>query len=152
MAALLCCVAAFGQNMPVPQGVSVLKSQDIDKFIETLKPMSEELESLGVSLDNQENQNFGAAIQGNAQAWAVVKKYGWDESFAVKWMAISLGYAQIKIEEQLQMVPEGQREQTRQMMQMAMDQMGGEVGKEDMKLIESNYERLDEFMTNFENN
>jgi len=143
--AFACTSWVHAQN-PVP----VLKKGDVEKFIKTLKPMSKELEAVGVNFDARQNQNMSDALQANARVMSIFKKYGWDESYSAKWMAITMGYAKLKMEEQMKNVPAAQREQAMQMMKMAGDQMGGAVADKDLELIRSKYDALNTMMENYD--
>ncbi len=136
--------AATAQNP-----AAVLEQADIDKFVETVRPMTKELEALGVDLDKKESSgtmNPYEALQANADAQKIMKKYGWGVDFSVKWMAIGMCYAQVKMDEQLAMMPEAQREQAKKMMAMANSKMAGMVNEKDLKLVKANKDKLDKVM------
>lgn len=104
---ILFCGVSHAQEMP-----TVLNSADIDRFVTTLKPLTEELDALGYEED-ADFQNMAT----NATALTILQKYGWDYgSFLTKWTAISMGYAKLKLDAQVEAMPADQREMMRQSM------------------------------------
>lgn len=130
----------FGSTQSPP---AVLKSGDVDKFINTLKPMSKELEAIGISVDSNSTPE---AMMANAKVMAVLNKYGWDASMWVKWSSIAMCYGKLKMDEQMAALPAEQREQMKQMMKMAGQQMDEMINPEDLKLVKAKMSQLDAVM------
>jgi hypothetical protein len=131
-------LVAFASTAMAQSPVPVLTSADIDKFVKTVGPMSKEFDALGPTESDEEFEQMLKTSQG----MAIVKKYGWDvNTFSIKWIVISMAYAEIKIDEQLAMLPADQREMAKQMMQQATNMYA--VSDADRKLIKNRYADLD---------
>ena len=128
---------------------AVLEKGDVKKLVNTLKPMSEELEAVDVGLAQEKNPNMAAAFQANAEAMEILEKYGWDESFPAKWKAISAGYIKLKMKKEMKDMPEEQRKQAMQMMKKSNQQLYTSVADKDLELVRSNFQALDKMMENF---
>lgn len=132
-------VIGFAQ---MPQ--AVLTSGDLDKFINTLRPMSEELDALGVEVGSE--ANTAEAMMANAKVMAILKKYGWDSTMWVKWSSIAMCYSKLKMDEQLAALPAEQRAQMKEMMKMAGQSLDTMVNAEDLKLVKAKMSQLDAVM------
>ncbi len=101
----------------------LLSDGDVKKFIRDFKPMTDELDQLGVSADVDEEKPGSvreslAALRANADAQKVFRKYGWGDRQFDKFAAILLGYMVVMLEQ-------------------ARTDQGGEL-KEAVAMIESN--------------
>lgn len=137
---VLFCVSLVNAQTPP----AVLSGSDIDKFIKTLKPMSEELDALGVELDGVEN--LSEQLSANAKVMAVLNKYGWDSKMWMKWSSIAMCYAKIKMDEELAALPAEQRAQMKEMMKLAGQSIDSMVNPEDLKLVKAKVSQLDAVM------
>lgn len=124
----------------------VLEKGDVMKLVKTLKPMSEELEALDVNLANRQNPNMTNALEANAEAMDILKKYGWDKSFPDKWSAISVGYIKLKMKKEMKDMPAEQRQQALEMMKKSNQQLNTSIAEKDLELVRSNFEALDQMM------
>lgn len=127
---------SFSQKVPV----AVLVDEDIDKFIETVVPMFKELNELG--LNNKANEfNPGQIWLQNAEAKAILDKYGWTETFATKFSAITLAFTYLKIKQEIDKLPEDEKAQAEQMMPM-IQMYVSMVHEDDMKIVEGKTDEL----------
>ncbi len=127
--------------------VAVLAAGDVDKYIKTIKPMTEELDALGFDTSGEGTDQLMEAIQTNAQVIALIKKYGWEpNTISVKWMSIGLCYAKLKMDEQLAMMPAEQQQMMKQMMKDSGQDFEAMINAEDLKLVKSKATQLDALM------
>jgi hypothetical protein len=128
--------------------VSVLSAGDVDKFIKTAKPMNTDLEGLGFDTSGESGDELLEAMQTNAQVIAVIKKHGWEpNTISAKWMAISLCYAKLKMDEQLSMMPADQQQMMKEMMKNSGQDLDAMINAEDLKLVKAKLAQLDALMT-----
>ena len=132
---------AFVQAQTPP---AVLNAGDVDKFITTLRPMSKELEAIGVSVES--DATTGEQLMANAKVMAILKKYGWDNSMWMKWSSIAMCYGKLKMDEQLAALPAEQRAQMKEMMKMAGQSIDELVNANDLKLVKAKMSQLDAVM------
>jgi hypothetical protein len=136
---LIQCTAVFAQAP-----ASVLSTSDVDKFISTLRPMSKELDAVGISVDP--NTSTAEALMSNGKVMTILKKYGWDETMWIKWSSIAMCYSKLKMDEQLAALPAEQRAQMKEMMKMAGQSLDTMVNPEDLKLVKAKLGQLDAVM------
>jgi hypothetical protein len=130
--------SSFSQKEPV----AVLSESDIEKYAETIIPMSEELEKLGVENEGYEN-NPGQMWLVNAEAKSILNKYGWTEAFPTKFSAITWGYTYLRFRQEIDNMPEDQKAQAEQMLPMFQMYMAM-VHKDDLALISAHMGELNE--------
>jgi len=127
--------------------VSVLAAGDVDKFIKTATPMQNEWIALGYDNSEESGQRLMQAMQTDAKVIGIIKKYGWDVStISVKWMAISLCYAKLKMDEQMAMMPAEQQQMMKQMMKDSGQDLDAMINAEDLKLVKAKAAELDAVM------
>jgi hypothetical protein len=136
---LIQCTAVFAQAP-----ASVLSTSDVDKFISTLRPMSKELDAVGISVDP--NTSTAEALMANGKVMTILKKYGWDETMWIKWSSIAMCYSKVKMDEQLAALPAEQRAQMKEMMKMAGQSLDTMLNPEDLKLVKAKLGQLDAVM------
>jgi hypothetical protein len=150
----------------------VLANADLVKFIKDFKALGKEFETLGVDMKENPQDLVGAvgefitALKGNAESKRILSKYGWNDSFYVKFGAILLSCAAIKMEEEFAKAdPEikaslaeidnnkdlspAQKKQYKDQVAAAMDQarlmqknLEASVHVEDRKLVRQNWANL----------
>lgn len=116
------------------QAKVVLTEAIVDNFINTVKPMNEELKELGYDLTNEEGLVATVKVQ------AVMKKYGWDESFAQQFAAITLGFSYLQMMENIDKMPQ---EQQQAMKDMYTNQYKSLVHDDDLKLIKPKLKEIE---------
>ena len=124
--------------------VAVLESDDIERYIETIVPMSKDLKELGIKMDGEEG-NAAEQWATNAEARAILVKYGWNDSFQMEFTAITMAYAYLRVKQEIDKMPEDQRVQAEAMMPMFAMYLNM-VHEDDVKLVES---RMDDLNTVF---
>jgi hypothetical protein len=134
----------FSQEPPV----AVLTDGDLDKFIETVVPMSEELNQLGLANKGSQNDP-GQMWLANAEAKAILDKYEWDETFAAKFSAITLAYTYTKVKQEIDKMPEDQKAQAEQMMPI-MQGLASMVHEDDLKIVEAKTGELEAVFKNLD--
>jgi hypothetical protein len=139
MGLILCASIAKAQ---VPQ--AMLNAADVDKFIKTIRPMSDEFEALGIAIDG--DNGVSDQIMANAKVMAILKKYGWDNTMWMKWSAIAMCYGKLKMDEQMAALPAEQRAQMKEMMKMAGQSLDTMVNPEDLKVVKAKMSQLDAVM------
>ena len=127
----------FAQEGPV----AILTENDVTKYIETVVPMSEELNQLGTENESDE-ENPGEMWVVNAEARAILNKYGWDESFGLKFSAITWAYTYLKIMQEMDKMTEEQKAQAQQMGAW-FELYTSKVHADDIKTVESKMDELD---------
>ncbi|HAW50975.1 MAG TPA: hypothetical protein DCX54_01415 [Flavobacteriales bacterium] len=128
---------SFSQEVPV----AILSSVDVDRYIETVVPMSKELNELGDAHRGNE-ENPGEMWVASAEARAILEKYGWNESFALKFSAITWAYTYLKIMQEIDKMPEDQKVQAEQMMPM-LQLYTSKVHQDDLKIVEGKLDEID---------
>ena len=119
-----------------------LTNADIDRYIETIIPMTEELEALGENWgDDMDEYSLRQTLESN-EVMEVVEKYGWDKDFGAKFMAITFGTAVVGMEAELEKLPEDQRAQVNAMMGAQMDAYRKAVQQADLDLLKKRYDDL----------
>jgi len=102
----------------VAQDEVKINKDDLSRFIKTFKPMTDELEALGANYEAMTQMNALDALKANSELLNVLEKYGWDENSLMKWARIGIGFSYVKMEEQMDQIPEAQRAQFEAAMQM----------------------------------
>jgi hypothetical protein len=82
----------------------VLKDSDVKKFISDFQAMNNELEQIDTNLAVDEEQapnllQIAGAMRANAEVRNVLRKYGWNEDFTDKYVAIMGGYLIVTFED-----------------------------------------------------
>ncbi len=127
-----------------------LTNSDIDRFVETVVPMTVELNQLDKELANTEKG--GATPEqwaANTQAMSILKKYGWNERYGLKAAAIVWGYTLAKMNQEVEKLPDDQKVQMQAMMPM-LQQYESLVHKDDVALVKSNLVRIDKVIKDME--
>ena len=95
IAFVMCCTAAVsGQER-------ILKEGDVKRFVDTYKPIEEEMESLSLDFGiGDDGFSYSEGMEANTAVLNILKKYGWDISFFEKAFVIAMLYGTIKMEEQ----------------------------------------------------
>ena len=128
----------------------VLKSADIDRFVNTYKPMAAEFELLGDEFEDEEDSedmSYDAVLRGfesgldNNEAVAILEKYGWEKStYGKKIMAIAMGTSFLMVLSRIDEMPE---EQGKAMAEIYTKQYTILVHEDDMKLLKSRLTELE---------
>ncbi len=92
-------VLAFAAAVPGQE--RILKEGDVKHFIDTYKPIGEEMESLELNFGiGDEGFSYSEGMEANTAVLNILKKYGWDISFFEKAFVIAMLYGTIEMEEQ----------------------------------------------------
>ena len=128
----------------------VLKSADIDRFINTYEPMAAEFELLADQFDDEEDSEsmtYDAVLRGfesgldNDEAVAILEKYGWEKStYGKKIMAIAMGTTYLMVLNRIDDLPE---EQGEAMAEIYIKQYKSLVHEDDMKLLKPRLTELE---------
>jgi hypothetical protein len=108
---------------------AVLSSKDVDNYITSLKPMSKELMALG---DKYSDDPTMAQMWSYTEARSILEKYGWNETYAQKWAAITVGASYLIAMEQVKDMPE---EQAKSMSEMYLTQYKSMINEADIELL-----------------
>jgi len=128
---------AISQETQTPPP-AILSADDVDRFITTLKPMSEELEALGIEADNGANEWVTAD-----KAVAILEKYGWtSETWLEKYSKITLGFAYHAMMKVVNEMPAEQKDAADQMRAMYETQYKAMIHPDDLKLVGDQFDRL----------
>ena len=133
---------------------AVLNDGDVQHFIKTVKPMTEELEALGHSLETEEEEvnpmdPLGSmravmnAMMARDDVMSILKKYDWDESFANTYLAIGAGYSYLKVTQEFESMPEDQKAQAQGMIDMMTQQFKTMVHDDDIAAVQPHMDALD---------
>jgi hypothetical protein len=128
----------------------VLKSADIDRFINTYQPMAAEFELLADEFEDEEdseNMTYDAVLRSfesgldNDEAVAILEKYGWEKStYGKKIMAIAMGTSYLIVLEHIDDMPE---EQGQAMAEKYTKQYKSLVHEDDLKLLKPRITELE---------
>jgi hypothetical protein len=128
----------------------VLKSADIDRFINTYQPMAAEFELLADEFEDEEdseNMTYDAVLRGfesglnNYEAVVILEKYGWEKStYGKKIMAIAMGTSYLMVLSRIDDMPE---EQGKAMAEIYTKQYKILVHEDDMKLLKPRITELE---------
>lgn len=122
--------------------VAVLEDGDLEKYAETVYPMSKEFKELGIKMEGKDEDmtaQWAATVEGKN----ILAKYGWDEKdFTAKFAAITWGYTYLMMKDEMDKLPEDQQAQMQIMMPM-MSMYANLVHQDDMKLIKSHQDMLE---------
>lgn len=117
---------------------AILSAEDVDRFITTLKPMTEEMEALGIEADNGANEWVTAD-----KAVAVLEKYGWtSDTWLEKYTKITLGFAYHAMMKVVNEMPAEQKDAADQMRAMYDTQYKSMIHPDDLKLVGDQFDRL----------
>lgn len=130
----------IAQTVPEP----ILSQADVTRFIATWKPLQQDFEALGDKYKNIDNPNMLQGMAANAEVKAIFKKHGWGDNFYQKVNAIVMGMYAIQLDKVLDEVPADQRESMKQMIEMQKGQLTTAVAEEDIELVRSNFDKLNE--------
>jgi hypothetical protein len=131
----------------------VLKSSDIDRFINTYQPMASEFELLSDEIEEEDDENmtYVSVLKGfesgldNNEAVAILEKYGWEKStYGKKIMAIAMGTTYLIVLKHIDDMPE---EQGREMLEIYTKQYKDLVHKDDLKLLKPRITELEEIFS-----
>ena len=132
----------------------VLKSGDIDRFINTYDPMVAEFELLSDELEDEEdseNMTYDAVLRGfesgldNYEAVVILEKYGWEKStYGEKMMAIAIGASYLMVLDQIDNMPQ---EQGKAMAEIYTKQYKMLVHDDDLKLLKPRITELEAFFS-----
>ena len=128
----------------------VLKSGDIDRFINTYEPMVSEFELLSDEIEDEEdseNMTYDAVLRSfesgldNDEAVAILEKYGWEKStYGKKIMAIAMGTGYLIVLNHIDDMPE---EQGKAMAEIYTKQYKILVHEDDLKLLKPRISELE---------
>ncbi len=130
----------------VAQDEVKINKNDLSRFIKTFKPMTEELEALGANYKAMTQMNALDALKANNELLNLLEKYGWDENSLMKWAKIGTGYSYVKMEEQMEQIPEAQRAQFEAAMQM--QGVNFNITDQEKDLIKGRISELEELFEN----
>ena len=132
----------------------VLKSGDIDRFIDTYESMASEFELLEDEMEDDEdmeNMTYESVLRGfesglgNNEAVAILEKYGWEKStYGKKIMAIAMGTSYLIVLNHIDDMPE---EQGKAMTEIYMKQYEVLVHKDDLKLLKPRIPELEKIFS-----
>ena len=132
----------------------VLKSADIDRFINTYEPMAAEFELLADQFDDEEDSEsmtYDAVLRSfesglnNYEAVAILEKYGWEKStYGEKIMAIAMGTSYLIVLKHIDDMPE---EQGKAMAEIYTKQYKNLVHEDDLKLLKPRITELEEIFS-----
>ena len=88
---------------------AILSDADIDLFIKSFKPLNEDLIKLGDQYQNLNDPTALKAFASSEKVKSIFKKHGWSEGYYSKFTAITMSYASIQIDDELNKLPEDQR-------------------------------------------
>ncbi len=132
----------------------VLEDGDIEHFISTFKPMIAELEALGhtMSEDNDdtdpmagftEMSSYIQEIMTKNEVMEILEKYDWAEDYGSKYIAISMGYFYNTINMELDKMSDEEKEMAKPMVDMFLNQIVLMVHKDDIEMLKSRMADLD---------
>ena len=132
----------------------VLKSGDIDRFINTYEPMVAEFELLADELEDEEDSEsmtYDSVLRGfesgldNYEAVVILEKYGWEKStYGEKMMAIAIGASYLMVLDQIDNMPQ---EQGKAMAEIYTKQYKMLVHDDDLKLLKPRITELEAFFS-----
>ena len=132
----------------------VLKSGDIDRFINTYEPMFSEFELLSDEIEDEEdfdNMTYDSVLRSfesgldNDEAVAILEKYGWEKStYGKKIMAIAMGTGYLIVLNHIDDMPE---EQGKAMAEIYTKQYKILVHEDDLKLLKPRITELEEIFS-----
>ncbi len=142
------------ESTPVP----VLNAADIDRFIQTIVPMSKEFDESDIETegDVEDTDDMGMDYEEDdmdmdfdvwstsAEAMAILSKYGWDaKDYGRKTAAIIWGYSYLVMLDKLAQISEDQKTATEEGIKTYTDLYKSLVHDDDVKLIKSKKKELD---------
>jgi hypothetical protein len=140
--------AVIAQSGPT----AVLKSSDVDRFIDTYNSMASEFELLDDAMevaDDSDDMTYEAVLKcfesglENNEAVAIIEKYGWDKStYGQKIMAIAMGTTYLMVLSQIEDMPE---EQGKAMIELFNNQYKALVHEDDLNVLKPRMSELEEF-------
>lgn len=128
---------------------AVLSADDIQLFMETLKPLQQDIEKLDNTYDLDDPTSM-QAVAANEEVKAIFKKHGWSEDYYLKVAAITSSFAHLKMEKELENIPEAQRAYMKQMMETYNVGSKSQLNPADLKLVTDNYEVLNTFFEKYQ--
>ncbi len=137
------------QNTTSESPKAVLSASDIQLFIKTLKPLQQDIEKLGTKYDVDDPTNM-QAIAASEEIQAVFRKHGWSEDYYLKVAAITSAFAHLKMEKELENIPEAQRAYMKQMMETYNVGAKSQLNPADLKVVTNNYEILNTFFETYQ--
>ncbi|MDX1627445.1 MAG: hypothetical protein R3345_02030 [Fulvivirga sp.] len=136
---------SFAQDAPE----QVLDKKDVTRFIDTFKPMAEEIEALGEEMSTSEDPTMNTIMQ-NEEVKAILRKYGWGDDFLPKFYVITMGYAYSKMLTEIENMPEEQRNQMTAMVAQYTAQYKSKLHEEDVKLVNAHMDELEQMFESME--
>jgi hypothetical protein len=145
----------FGKILQAQEVKAVLKNGDVEHFIRTFKPMTEELDALGYDFEDEDEEeanpmaafaNMRATmkeIMTENEVSTILKKYDWDENFIDVFIAISIGYAYNKMINEIEKMDDSEKEMAKPFMDLFLDQFRQMVHKKDLEMLQSHMAALD---------
>ena len=128
---------------------AVLTASDIQLFMKTLKPLQQDIEKLGTKYDVDDPTTM-QSLAASEEIKAVFKKYGWSEDYYLKVAAITSAFAHLKMEKELENIPEAQRAYMKQMMESYNVGAKSQLNPADLKIVTDNYTVLNTFFEKYQ--
>ena len=132
----------------------VLKSGDIDRFINTYESMVSEFELLSDEIEDEEdweNMTYDSVLRSfesgldNDEAVAILEKYGWEKStYGKKIMAIAMGTGYLIVLKHIDDMPE---EQGKAMAEIYTKQYKNLVHEDDLKVLKPRITELEKIFS-----
>ncbi len=124
---------------------SLLSTADVDRLINTYKPLMSDLEKLGAKIKNKQDPNLLMGYAASDEAASIFRKHGWDEEFFKKYGIIAQSYVYLQTEAQIEKMPEQDRVYMRQSLEPYRAALKKQVHDKDLELVRSNFKRLADF-------
>lgn len=132
--------SATAQNQPSP----LLSSADVELFLKSFNPLKNDLEKLGHSYENM-NQNTITALKANEEVKATFKKHGWSDDYFPKINAIVYAYSYLKMMQEMDKLPAEQKQTIGPVMQSMKTQFTNMVHDADIQLVKGKFAAVDKF-------
>jgi len=122
-----------------------LEAGDVQRFIDTVPKMMKDLEALGADFGDVKNPTALQGMMAHEKVQEILARYDWhQETYLEKVTAIAGGYAAVRMDEELQALPEEQRAMVKSMMGAQMPKLLM-VHPNDVKIVEQHKSALDAF-------
>lgn len=130
-----------GHQEPKP----ILSVTDIDRLINTYKPLMSDLENLGTKIKNKKDPNLLMGYAASDEAASIFRRHGWDEAFFKKYGVISQSYVYLQTEAQVEKMPDQDRDYMRQSLEPYRAALKKQVHDKDLELVRAHFKRLQDF-------
>ncbi|MEM9896408.1 MAG: hypothetical protein AAF789_08560 [Bacteroidota bacterium] len=140
-------VFAFGALAQFEMRATPLKEGDVEKFVSSFPSIQKELAKLDKKYKDVSDMSILQGMQANAEVSGIFQRYGWGDDWLGKTVSILFSYSVVKVEEEIEKLPDAQKAQMAPYMRNSTRSMRDMVTEKDIELVRNNMAELDKVVS-----